>query len=215
MVGRFIAGVDEAGRGPIAGPVVAGCVLVREPFHLEGVRDSKTLGELTREKLFETIRQQVVAWSVGIASPREIERLNILQASLLAMRRALLALPITPEQVLVDGNRIVPDYPVPQQAIVDGDALHPVISCASIVAKVVRDRLMRDLDALYPAYGFAQHKGYPTPEHLKRLERYGACAQHRRTYAPVAQLKIDTTYHSIAKARIENTQPTLTNLEGV
>lgn len=191
MAGRFIAGVDEAGRGPIAGPVVAGCVLVREPFHLEGVRDSKMLGEPAREKLFETIRQQVVVWSVGIASPREIERINILQASLLAMRRALLALPLTPEQVLIDGNYPVPEYPVPQQAIVDGDALHPVISCASIVAKVVRDRLMRDLDVLYPAYRFAQHKGYPTPEHLKRLERYGACTQHRRTYAPVAQLKLE------------------------
>ncbi|GBC90700.1 Ribonuclease HII [bacterium HR14] len=188
MKGRLIAGVDEAGRGPIAGPVVAGCVLLREPLRLEGVRDSKTLSESAREHLFRQIQQVAVAWSVGVASPREIERLNILQASLLAMRRALLALPVNPHKVFVDGKFPVPDYPISQEAIVDGDALHPAISAASIVAKVVRDRLMRDIDPLYPAYGFAQHKGYPTPAHLQSLAVYGACSQHRRTYAPVLQL---------------------------
>lgn len=188
MMGRLIAGVDEAGRGPIAGPVVAGCVLLREPFRLEGVRDSKTLSESARERLFRQIQQVAVAWSVGVASPREIERLNILQASLLAMRRALLALPVNPHRVFVDGRFPVPDYPIPQETIVDGDALHPAISAASIVAKVVRDRLMRDIDPLYPAYGFAQHKGYPTPAHLQALAVCGACSQHRRTYAPVLQL---------------------------
>lgn len=190
MCGRFLAGVDEAGRGPIAGPVVAACVLVREPFCLEGVRDSKTLSEGMREQLFERIRREAIAWSVGIASPREIEQLNILRASLLAMRRALQALPLNPHQLLVDGKFPVPDCPVPQEAIIDGDARHPVISAASIVAKVVRDRMMRELDRLYPAYGFAQHKGYPTPAHLRKLECYGACAQHRRTYMPLTQLRL-------------------------
>ncbi len=187
MAVPLIAGVDEAGRGPIAGPVVAGAVLVPDGFTLPGLADSKQLSESARERLFEQIRQTAVAWAIGWATPREIERWNILQASLLAMQRAIEALPYAPRLVLIDGRFCIPDLPLPQQAIVDGDALHPAISAASIVAKVVRDRLMSDLDRLCPQYGFAQHKGYPTPEHLRNLQQYGASPLHRRTFAPVAQ----------------------------
>lgn len=184
----WIAGVDEAGRGPIAGPVVAACVVLPPHHSLQGIADSKQLSPAQRERLFAAIKRVALAWSIGIASPREIERSNILQASLLAMRRAVLALPLMPQQVLVDGTHIIPRLPLPQRAIVDGDAQEACIAAASILAKVARDRIMRELDRLYPHYGFAQHKGYPTALHLERLRRYGACPAHRRTYAPVAQL---------------------------
>ncbi len=186
----LVAGVDEVGRGPLAGPVVAGAVLVPEGFNLPGLRDSKQLSESARERLFEQIRQEAVAWAVGWATPREIEQKNILQASLLAMRRALEQLPFTPHLVLVDGRFCIPELPLPQRAVVDGDALHPAISSASIVAKVVRDRLMNELDRLYPQYGFAQHKGYATPLHLQNLRQHGASPQHRRTFAPIAQCSL-------------------------
>ncbi len=186
----LVAGVDEAGRGPLAGPVVAGAVLVPEGFNLPGLRDSKQLSESARKRLFEQIRQEAVAWAVGWATPREIEQKNILQATLLAMRRALEQLPFTPHLVLVDGRFCIPELPLPQRAVVDGDALHPAISSASIVAKVVRDRLMNELDKLYPQYGFAQHKGYATPLHLRSLQQYGASPQHRRTFAPIAQCRL-------------------------
>ncbi|MFQ3611912.1 MAG: ribonuclease HII [Fimbriimonadales bacterium] len=184
----LIAGVDEAGRGCLAGPVVAGCVVLEEECHLPGLADSKQLTPAQREALFETIQQVAVAWSVGIATPREIERWNILQASLLAMARAVANLPLVPHRLLVDGKFTLPHCPIPQQAIVDGDALHPAISAGSIVAKVVRDRIMEELDRLYPGYGFVQHKGYGTPLHRERLRLLGACPAHRRTFAPVAQL---------------------------
>jgi ribonuclease HII len=186
----WIAGVDEAGRGPIAGPVVAACVVLPPRHTLAGIADSKQLTPAQREALYAAITQRALAWAIGLASPREIERYNILQASLLAMRRAVLALPITPQRVLVDGKHAIPSLPLPQQAIVDGDALEESIAAASILAKVARDRIMRELDRLYPQYGFAQHKGYPTALHLERLRLYGACPAHRRTYAPVAQLRL-------------------------
>ncbi len=172
----LVAGVDEVGRGPLAGPVVAGAVLVPEGFNLPGHRNSNQLSESARERLW--------------ATPREIEQKNILQASLLAMRRALEQLPFTPHLVLVDGRFCIPELPLPQRAVVDGDALHPAISSASIVAKVVRDRLMNELDRLYPQYGFAQHKGYATPLHLQNLRQHGASPQHRRTFAPIAQCSL-------------------------
>jgi ribonuclease HII len=186
----WIAGVDEAGRGPIAGPVVAACVVLPPRHTLAGIADSKQLTPAQREALYAAITQRALAWAIGLASPREIERYNILQASLLAMRRAVLALPLTPQQVLVDGKHAIPNLPLPQQAVVGGDALEESIAAASILAKVARDRIMRELDRLYPQYGFAQHKGYPTALHLQRLQMYGACPAHRRTYAPVAQLRL-------------------------
>jgi ribonuclease HII len=186
----WIAGVDEAGRGPIAGPVVAACVVLPPRHTLAGIADSKQLTPAQREALYHAITQHALAWAIGLASPREIERYNILQASLLAMRRAVLALPLPPQRVLVDGKHAIPSLPLPQQAIVDGDALEESIAAASILAKVARDRIMRELDRLYPQYGFAQHKGYPTALHLERLRMYGACPAHRRTYAPVAQLRL-------------------------
>ena len=186
----WIAGVDEAGRGPIAGPVVAACVVLPPRHTLTGIADSKQLAPAQREALYDAITRHALAWAIGLASPREIERYNILQASLLAMRRAVLALPIPPQRVLVDGKHAIPNLPLPQQAVVDGDALEESIAAASILAKVARDRIMCELDRLYPRYGFAQHKGYPTPLHLQRLQMYGACPAHRRTYAPVAQLRL-------------------------
>lgn len=188
----WIAGVDEAGRGPIAGPVVAACVVLPRKCSIPGVADSKQLSAVQRERLFVQIQREAVAWAIGVASPREIERLNILQASLLAMRRAVLSLSLTPQRVLIDGKFCIPQLNLPQQAIVDGDAQELCIAAASILAKVARDRIMAELDRLYPQYGFAQHKGYPTPLHLERLQQYGACPAHRRTYAPVAQLKLLT-----------------------
>jgi len=186
----WIAGVDEAGRGPIAGPVVAACVVLPPRHTLAGIADSKQLTPAQREALYDAITRHALAWAIGLASPREIERYNILQASLLAMRRAVLALPITPQRVLVDGKHAIPSLPLPQQAVVGGDALEESIAAASILAKVARDRIMCELDRLYPQYGFAQHKGYPTALHLERLRLYGACPAHRRTYAPVAQLRL-------------------------
>ena len=191
VMGRLIGGVDEAGRGPLAGPVVAACVILpaSRPICYEiPFLDSKLLNEATREQLFEVIRRVAVAWAVGIATPREIEQLNIHHACLLAMRRAVERLPILPEWLLIDGRHAIPGCPLRQQAIIDGDAKEEVIAAASIVAKVVRDRLMRDYDRLYPGYGFAQHKGYATPFHLQQLQRLGACPLHRRTFEPVASL---------------------------
>lgn len=186
----WIAGVDEAGRGPIAGSVVAACVVLPPRHSITGIVDSKQLSAVQRERLFAQIQREAVAWAIGVATPREIERLNILQASLLAMRRAVLSLSLTPQRVLIDGKFCIPNLHLPQQAVVDGDAQEECIAAASILAKVVRDRMMTELDRLYPQYGFAQHKGYPTPLHLERLRRYGACPAHRRTYAPVAQMRL-------------------------
>lgn len=183
----WLAGVDEAGRGPIAGPVVAACVVLPTRHTIAGIADSKRLSAAQRERLFSQIQREAIAWAIGVASPREIEKLNILQASLLAMHRAVLRLPLAPTRVLVDGKFCIPRLSLPQQAVVDGDATEECIGAASILAKVARDRMMRELDRLYPQYGFSQHKGYPTPLHLERLLQFGACPAHRRTYAPVAQ----------------------------
>lgn len=184
---RLIAGVDEAGRGPLAGPVLAAAVILDPARPITGLADSKTLGAARRERLAGEIRARALAWALGRAEVEEIDRLNILQAALLAMQRAVAALPLIPDQVLVDGNRC-PRLTCPCQAIVRGDATVPAIGAASILAKVARDAELRRLHDRYPVYHFAQHKGYPTAAHRDALRRYGPCPEHRRSFAPVAAL---------------------------
>jgi ribonuclease HII len=180
----LIAGVDEAGRGPLAGPVVAAAVILDDLQPIKGLRDSKTLGPATRERLALEVRAKALCCSVGLASVEEIDHLNILQATLLAMRRAVEGLRLLPALVLVDGNRL-PPLTMPAEAVVKGDTKVAAISAASIVAKVHRDGLLAALHELHPAYGFAAHKGYPTAEHLAALRLHGACSAHRRSFAPV------------------------------
>jgi ribonuclease HII len=180
----LVAGVDEAGRGPLAGPVVAAAVILDELLPIRGLADSKTLSPARRERLHDEIRAKALCCSVGLATVEEIDRLNILHATMLAMRRAVAGLRIPPHRVVVDGNR-VPALPMPAAAVVKGDALVAAVSAASILAKVHRDRLCLELHERFPAWGFAEHKGYPTPEHLAALARHGACPAHRRSYAPV------------------------------
>jgi ribonuclease HII len=181
----LIAGVDEVGRGPLAGPVLAAAVILDPAHPIAGLADSKALSAARRERLAEDIRAHALAWALGRAEAAEIDRINILQATLLAMQRAVAQLRIQPVQVLVDGNRC-PVLNYPCTAIVKGDATVPAISAASILAKVARDAELRDLDQRYPEYGFAQHKGYPTAAHRAALQRFGPCTEHRRSFAPVA-----------------------------
>jgi ribonuclease HII len=185
---RLVAGVDEAGRGPLAGPVVVAAVILDARRRVEGIADSKLLSEMQREELAPRIRAGALAWSVVVVDTDEIERLNILGATLAGMERALRALSLAPELALIDGNRLPRELPCDARAIVDGDATEPAIGAASILAKIERDRIMRELDALHPGYGFARHKGYSTPEHLFALERLGPCAIHRRGFEPVRRL---------------------------
>ena len=180
----LVAGVDEAGRGPLAGPVVAAAVILDDLQPISGLGDSKVISPRKREALFDEIRARALACSIAQASVQEIDHFNILQATLLAMRRAVDGLRLPPHRVLVDGNRL-PLLKMAAAAIVKGDALVPAISAASILAKVYRDRLCLDLHAAHPAYGFAVHKGYPTAAHLAALRQHGACDAHRRSYAPV------------------------------
>ncbi len=184
----LVAGVDEAGRGPLAGPVCAAAVILHPAGFPDGLDDSKRLTEAAREALEPEIQRSARAWAVAWASTAEIDHLNILQASLLAMRRAVRALHLTPALALVDGNRCPTDLPCAARALVGGDGLEPSISAASILAKVARDREMCRLDAEYPQYGFARHKGYGTREHLAALGRHGPCAIHRRSFGPVRAL---------------------------
>ena len=186
---HLVAGVDEVGRGPLAGDVVAAAVLLTES-PLEGVTDSKMLTPERREALAERIRVEAVSWVLGRATVAEIDELNILQASLLAMRRAVEALPIQPSLVLVDGNRL-PKWPYEARAIVKGDLSEPSIGAASILAKVQRDGEMMALNQQYPGYGFDRHKGYPTRVHLAALEHLGVCPAHRRSFGPVRRLLAD------------------------
>ena len=185
---NVIAGVDEAGRGPLAGPVVVAAVILDARHPIAGLADSKVLSEAQREDLAPRIRARALAWSVVAVDIEEIERLNILGATLIGMTRALIALAIAPTLALIDGNRLPKSLPCSARAIIGGDATHAAISAASILAKTTRDRLMREFDPLHPGYGFAQHKGYPTPEHFAALERLGPCAIHRRGFAPVRRL---------------------------
>jgi len=183
---RRVAGVDEAGRGPLAGPVIAAAVILSPGCKIVGVQDSKRLSPVQRERLARQVREQAIAWSVASASVEEIDTLNILQASLLAMRRALEALSPPADLALVDGNQL-PQVSICARAIIGGDVSEPVISCASILAKTHRDALMRELDHEFPGYGFAEHFGYPTPAHRQRLFALGPCPIHRQTFAPVRE----------------------------
>ncbi|TSE20499.1 Ribonuclease HII [Tepidimonas alkaliphilus] len=184
--GGLVAGVDEAGRGPLAGPVVAAAVILDPGAPIDGVADSKALSPARRERLFDAIHARARAVAVGLASVEEIDRLNILQATLLAMQRAVAALSLRPTRVRVDGNRL-PALPVPAEAVVGGDATVAAIAAASIVAKVTRDRLMDALHREYPDYGFDRHRGYGTAQHLQALSRLGPTPAHRRSFAPVAR----------------------------
>ena len=185
----LIAGVDEAGRGPLAGPVAASAVILDPMKPIDGLNDSKKLTELQRDRLAPLIRERALAWAIAYSEVEEIDRINILQATLVAMIRACGRLSVKPTHIQVDGNKL-PDiaglpFPCTAEAIVDGDALIPAISAASILAKTARDALMMKLDNQYPGYGFAIHKGYGTAMHLRALRELGACAIHRKTFAPV------------------------------
>jgi len=183
----LICGVDEAGRGPLAGAVYAAAVILDPARPISGLADSKKLSESRREVLADAIKQNALAWAIAFADVEEIDRINILQASLLAMKRAVEALGVTPQQVLVDGLHC-PKVNFPTEAIVKGDSKVAEISAASILAKTARDEEMRQLDLLYPQYAFAKHKGYPTAEHMLLLQQHGVSAVHRRSYAPVRKL---------------------------
>ena len=186
----LIAGIDEAGRGPLAGPVVAAAVILDPSRPVAGLRDSKLLSARQRDRLAVAIRANALAWSVGEADVAEIDTLNILQATMLAMRRAFDRLAIAPGEAWIDGNRC-PELACAMRAIVKGDRDVAVISAASILAKTARDAMLDELDGRFPAYGFAHNRGYGTPEHLAALARHGPCPAHRRSFAPVAQSALD------------------------
>ena len=187
----WVCGVDEAGRGPLVGAVVAGAVVLDPNHPIQGLKDSKKLTPAKREFLYEQIMEKAKAWGVGEASPAEIDEINILQATMLAMRRAVEDLTIRlggwPHKALIDGNRC-PDLPIAAEAIIKGDAKEPAISAASILAKVTRDRQMLLLHERHPEYGFAQHMGYPTEAHFAALKQYGVCTEHRRSFSPVRKV---------------------------
>lgn len=178
---KIVCGTDEAGRGPLFGPVVAGACILPRGIELPGLNDSKKLSEKKRDELYELICDSALAWATGQASAAEIDEINILNASMLAMRRAISALSITPDAALVDGN-CTRSFELPAFAVVKGDSRSPSIAAASILAKVTRDRLCIALDSLYPEYNIAKHKGYPTKEHMELVRRYGPCIEHRRTF---------------------------------
>jgi ribonuclease HII len=185
MTERLVCGIDEVGRGPLAGPVVTAAVILDPARPIAGLNDSKKLTEKRREALAVEIRQQALAWSLGRAEVAEIDQLNILQATFLAMRRAVAGLAVAPEQALVDGDKIPPGLPCAARAIVGGDGSEACISAASILAKVARDAEMIELDSVYPGYGLAGHKGYPTKAHMDALQLLGVTPIHRRSFAPV------------------------------
>jgi ribonuclease HII len=185
---KRIAGIDEAGRGPLAGPVVAAACILPEGVVLPGLNDSKQVPEADRERLFHLITSlENCDWAIGVASAMEIDRINILKASFLAMYRALEQLQKKPEVILVDGH-LAPSFGIPTVPLVKGDSKSASIAAASILAKVTRDRMMKDFDLQYPQYGFTLHKGYATPEHLKAVQAYGPCAIHRKSFEPVKSL---------------------------
>lgn len=190
LVEELVAGVDEVGRGPLCGPVVTAAVILDPARPILGLNDSKKLSEARRERLFDEIREKALAWCIGRAEVEEIDRLNILQATFLAMQRAVAGLVVRPSLALIDGNRC-PVLEVPAAPVVQGDGRVPAIAAASILAKVSRDREMAALDVLYPGYGMAGHKGYPTPAHLEALRRLGPTPIHRRSFAPVRALLAD------------------------
>jgi ribonuclease HII len=182
----IIAGIDEAGRGPLAGPVVAAAVILDPKRPIDGLNDSKKLSAKRRDALACEIRAHAM-FAVGIAEPEEIDRINILQATMIAMRRAVLNLSITPSRALIDGNRVPDDLPCPADWIIGGDAIEPAISAASIIAKTVRDQLMIEAETRFPGYGFAGHKGYGAAKHLDAIRSLGPCAIHRYSFSPIRQ----------------------------
>ncbi|MGP1665906.1 MAG: ribonuclease HII [Rhodanobacter sp.] len=184
---RRVAGVDEAGRGPLAGPVAVAAVILDPNRPISGLNDSKKLSEKKREALYPQIIERALAYCIVLVGPDEIDQLNIFQATMTGMSRAVAGLTPSAHEALIDGNKLPKDLSCPGTAIIGGDALEPAISAASILAKVTRDRLMVAMDREYPGYGFAVHKGYPTPAHLAALRQLGACPQHRRSFAPVRQ----------------------------
>ena len=181
----WIAGVDEAGRGPLAGPVAVAAVILHPERPIHGLDDSKRLTEARREQLFPLIQMYAAAWHIELVEPDEIDRINIFQATMIGMERALRALAVVPSLARVDGNRLPRNLPCKAEALVGGDRIDPAIMAASILAKVARDRVMHALHARWPQYGFDAHKGYPTPAHLAALRQHGPCIQHRRSFAPV------------------------------
>jgi len=181
----IVAGVDEAGRGPLAGPVVVAAVILDPARPIRGLNDSKQLTEDVREKLYGRIVERALAWTVIFVEREEIDRINIFQATMTGMTRSLMGLSLLPQMALIDGNRLPRTLPCEARAVIGGDATEPSISAASILAKVSRDRHMHALDALHPGYGFAKHKGYGVPEHLEALGRLGPCDAHRRSFGPV------------------------------
>ncbi|UAW97667.1 ribonuclease HII [Halopseudomonas nanhaiensis] len=185
--GELVAGVDEVGRGPLCGAVVTAAVILDPLRPIEGLNDSKKLTEARREELFPIIQERAIAWCIARAEVEEIDQLNILHATMLAMQRAVAGLSVRPDRVLVDGNRC-PVLPMPSEPVIKGDARVPAIAAASILAKVARDREMCELDMMYPGYGFSSHKGYATPFHLQALSELGATSIHRRSFAPVRQV---------------------------
>ena len=187
MNAPFVCGVDEAGRGPLAGSVIAAAVILDPARPIAGLADSKKLSAAARERLAPLIRENALAWAIGEATAAEIDEINILQATFLAMRRAVAALGVVPTHALIDGNRVPAGLPCPANAIVKGDAKEPAISAASILAKTYRDAQLVELDERYPQYGFARHMGYPTAAHLEALRLHGPSPVHRRSFAPVAQ----------------------------
>jgi ribonuclease HII len=187
---EFVAGVDEAGRGPLAGPVVVAAVILDPARRINGLADSKVLTAERREVLAARIRERAIAFSVVTIDVADIDRINIFHATMLGMTRALVQLAPAPTLALIDGNRLPKELPCAARAIVDGDATERAISAASILAKVARDALMCELDVVHPGYGFARHKGYGTPEHLAALDRLGPCPQHRSTFMPVKQMTL-------------------------
>jgi ribonuclease HII len=182
-----VAGVDEAGRGPLAGPVVVAAVVLDPTRRINGLDDSKQLTPARREVLYGRIIERAIAYNIQVIDVDAIDRINIFQATMLGMRQSLAALSLLPRLALIDGNHLPRDLPCAAQPLVDGDALEPAISAASILAKVSRDRLLVELHDRYPQYGFASHKGYSTPEHLAALRRHGPCPEHRRSFAPVRE----------------------------
>lgn len=200
LVEELVAGVDEVGRGPLCGPVVTAAVILDPSRPIRGLNDSKKLGEARREALFDEICEKALAWCIGRAEVEEIDRLNILHATMLAMQRAVEGLCVMPRLALIDGNRC-PQLSVPTAAVVKGDSQVPAIAAASILAKVSRDREMQTMDLLYPGYGLAGHKGYPTAEHLDALTRLGPTRIHRRSFAPV---------RAAFEALAQSAQPTAT-----
>jgi len=191
FAGPLICGVDEAGRGPLAGPVVAAAVILADDFDTVGIHDSKLLSPTKREMQKNRILQSSSLWGIGIVDPDMVDQINVLQASLLAMKKAIENLPFAPDIILVDGRFEIPDLGIRQKAIIDGDESETVISAASILAKTSRDEIMRGLDIEYPGYGFGKHKGYPTGEHIACLKRLGPCPVHRRSFRPVSKFFSD------------------------